>query len=69
LCDNQEKPPVKIYMTSGVINDSKEGVEKMKKVLEKNTCTFQYKEVNQGHSWGNWKDLIDDILIYFFPLN
>jgi enterochelin esterase-like enzyme len=67
LCDNPEKPPVKTFMTTGSINDTEEGALKMKALLDKNTCTYQYKEVNQGHSWGNWRDLIDDILIYFFP--
>jgi enterochelin esterase-like enzyme len=66
VCDNSEKQPVKIFMTTGTVYDAEEGAEKMKKILEKNVCTFQYKEVPQGHSWGNWKDLIDDILIYFF---
>lgn len=66
VCDNPDRPPVRVYLTTGVIHDTEEGAEKMKSILEKNTCTFQYQEVNQGHSWGNWRDLIDDILIYFF---
>jgi len=66
VCDNPENPPVKIYMTTGVIHDAQDGSRKMKEILEKNTCTFQYTENNQGHSWGNWRDTIDDILIYFF---
>ncbi len=68
-CDNPNKPPVKTFMTSGQINDTQEGASKMKSILDKNTCTYEYKEVNQGHSWGNWRDLIDDMLIYFFPSN
>ncbi len=68
LCDNPENPPVKTFMTTGAINDTnREGALKMKSILDKNTCTYQYLEVNQGHSWGNWRDLIDDLLIYFFP--
>lgn len=67
FCDNAENSPVKIYLTSGSINDAKEGAIKMKAILEKNTCTYQYTETNQGHSWGNFRDTIDDILIYFFP--
>lgn len=69
VCDNPEKPPVKTYLTTGTINDAQEGAEKMESILNKNTCAFQYKEVHQGHSWGNWRDLIDDMLIYFFPAN
>jgi enterochelin esterase-like enzyme len=67
FCDNPENPPVKTFMTTGSINDTEEGTKKMKAILEKNTCNYQYKSVAQGHSWGNWRDLIDDILIYFFP--
>lgn len=67
MCDNPQRPPVKVYMTTGVINDAEEGSRKMKAILDKNTCTYQYKEVNEGHSWGNWRNLLDDILVYFFP--
>jgi enterochelin esterase-like enzyme len=67
LCSNPERPPVKTFMTTGMINDTSEGAIKMKALLDKNTCNYQFKEVNQGHSWGNWRDLIDDILIYFYP--
>jgi enterochelin esterase-like enzyme len=67
VCDNPENPPVKIFLTTGVINDAQDGARKMKEILEKNTCAYQYSETNQGHSWGNWRDTIDDILIYFFP--
>lgn len=66
LCDNPENPPVKTFMTTGLINDTEEGARKMKAILDKNTCNYKYLETNQGHSWGNWRDLIDDILIYFF---
>ena len=67
FCDNPENPPVKTFMTTGVINDAEEGAKKMKTILDKNTCNYRYLETNQGHSWGNWRDLIDDILVYFFP--
>jgi enterochelin esterase-like enzyme len=66
LCDNPEHPPIKIFMTTGSINDAQEGSRKMKAILDKNTCNYQYKEVNQGHSWGNFREQIDDILVYFF---
>lgn len=67
VCDNPENPPVKIFLTTGVINDAQDGARKMREILEKNTCAYQYSETNQGHSWGNWRDTLDDILIYFFP--
>ena len=69
LCENPAQPPVKTFMTTGKIFDTQEGSEKMKSLLDKNACAYQYVEVNQGHSWGNWRDQLDDLLIYFFPVN
>jgi enterochelin esterase-like enzyme len=67
ICENAEQPPVKIIMTTGSVSDAEEGTRKMVEILERNTCKYEYKVVSQGHSWGNWRDLIDDILISFFP--
>jgi len=67
VCDNAEASPVKVYLTTGVYFDAEIESRKMKDILEKNFCTFQYSETNQGHSWGNFRDTIDDILVYFFP--
>jgi len=66
LCSNPADPKMKISMTSGVINDTSVESRKMKEVLEANSCRYKYREVNEGHSWGNWRRLIDDILIDLF---
>lgn len=49
--------------TTGVIHDSEEGARKMQLILEKNSTTYEFKEV-KGHSWGNWRDLIDDFDLF-----
>ncbi|QHT66107.1 esterase family protein [Rhodocytophaga rosea] len=67
LYENSPKLPLKIFMSTGVISDTEEGARRMKSILESKQYTLQYKEVNEGHSWGNWRSLIDDILIYLFP--
>jgi enterochelin esterase-like enzyme len=67
VCDNPEAPPVKVFLTTGVFNDTAPEARRMKEILDKNVCTYQYTEKNQGHSWGNFRDSIDDILVYFFP--
>jgi len=69
ICDSPESPKIKVSMTSGVINDASDGTRKMKTILANNACVYHYTEVNEGHSWGNWKGLIDDILIDFFSVN
>ncbi len=66
LCSNPADPKMKISMTSGLINDTSVESRKMKDVLEANSCIYTYREVNEGHSWGNWRRLIDDILIDLF---
>ncbi len=66
LCDNPNSPKVKVSLTSGLIHDASEGSRKMKDILQNNACVYQYRENNEGHSWGNWRNLIDDILIDFF---
>jgi enterochelin esterase family protein len=68
LCDNPNQP-IRISMTSGVISDASDASRKMKAILETNACVYRYREVNDSHSWGNWRNLIDDILLDFFANN
>lgn len=67
ICDNPQQP-IKVSMTSGLISDASEASRKMKSILENNACVYKYREVNDGHSWGNWRNLIDDILLDFFGI-
>ena len=38
----------------------------MKGLLEEKGYPLHYVEVNEGHSWGNGRALIDDPLLFFF---
>ncbi len=58
--------PIKIYMSTGVINDTQVKARAMKTIMDNKGYPLMYKEVNEGHSWGNWRALIDEPLIYFF---
>jgi enterochelin esterase-like enzyme len=58
--------PLKIFMSTGTIHDTQIQARNMKTVLEKKKYLLKYIEVNEGHSWGNWRALVDDVLIYFF---
>jgi len=68
LCSNPANPKMKVSMTSGRINDTSKESRKMKDILAASSCEYHYREVNEGHSWGNWRNLIDDILIDFFAV-
>ena len=66
LCSNPSAPKMKISMTSGLINDTSKESRKMKELLAASSCEYHYREVNEGHSWGNWRNLLDDVLIDLF---
>jgi enterochelin esterase-like enzyme len=66
LCNNPANPTMKISMTTGLINDTSKESRKMKDILQANSCQYHYREVNEGHSWGNWRSLIDDVLVDLF---
>lgn len=60
------KLPLKIFMSTGVIYDTQDKARAMKTALEEKGYPLLYKEVNEGHSWGNWRALMDEPLVYFF---
>lgn len=66
LFENQEKLPLKIFMSTGVINDTEIPAREMNAIFEEKGYPLSYVEVNEGHSWGNWRALIDEPLIYLF---
>ena len=39
---------------------------KLNSEVKKLGFNFRYSELNDGHQWANWRERIDDILIYFF---
>ncbi|MBS1680141.1 MAG: hypothetical protein JST48_00365 [Bacteroidetes bacterium] len=62
----QTNPKVKISMTTGVVNDTGKESRRMKEILTERNCEYHYREVNEGHSWGNWKNLLADVLTDLF---
>jgi len=66
MVEDSEKLPLKLFMGTGVIYDTEVYARRMKGILERKGYEFQYIEVNEGHSWGNWRALLDEPLIYFF---
>ncbi len=65
--ERSAKLPLKIYMSTGTINDTQADARRMKAIFDTKGYELKYKEVNEGHSWGNWRALIDEPLEYFFP--
>ncbi|NNF57029.1 MAG: hypothetical protein HKN04_02200, partial [Rhodothermaceae bacterium] len=44
-----------IHMSTGTINDTEDGARQMRDVMEENGHALTYREVPEGHSWGNWR--------------
>lgn len=63
------KLPIDIYLSTGTVNDTAPAARKLKAILESKDYKFAYEEVAKGHNWGNWKPLLDDILLYFYETN
>jgi enterochelin esterase-like enzyme len=58
--------PIKIYLDVGTFELLLDANQQMRDVLASREYDFLYNEWNDGHSWGNWRGHIDNILEYFF---
>ncbi|NDJ76929.1 MAG: hypothetical protein GYB65_11795 [Chloroflexi bacterium] len=58
--------PLKVFMCQGAIWDDIDNTRQVRDILQDQGYDLLYIEVNEGHSWGNWRALLDDMLIYFF---
>lgn len=61
-----DRLPLDIFMSNGTYHDLAEGAHRMKAVFEEKGYPLHYIEVNEGHSWGNWRALLDAPLIVFW---
>jgi enterochelin esterase family protein len=70
---NGPKVPVRFYLDVGTYDLSYQGATFLelnrgfRDLLISNGYTITYAEYHEGHSWGNWRAHIDDILKTFFP--
>jgi enterochelin esterase-like enzyme len=56
---------LKFYISTGTINDTEEEAAEFKSILATKGIDHYYIAVNEGHSWGNWRARIKDMLVYF----
>ena len=62
----EPKRPVDFYLDCGTFGDLTEENRLMIKTLEEKGYEAIYQEFNEGHSWGNWRAHIDDMLVFFW---
>ncbi len=61
-----DRLPLRIFMSTGTVHDTQDGARRMRDVFEEKGYALRYVEVNEGHSWGNWRALLDDLLAYLW---
>jgi enterochelin esterase family protein len=64
-----EQSPVKevdFYLDTGIFGDLTLENRTMREILMDKGYNFRYAEFHEGHSWGNWRAHIDDMLEFFW---
>ncbi|MBZ0314823.1 MAG: hypothetical protein K8L91_00280 [Anaerolineae bacterium] len=61
-----DRLPLKIFMSQGSFWDDIENTRRLRDIFEAKGYPIMFIETPDGHSWGNWRALLDDLLIYFF---
>ena len=56
-----------VHMVTGTINDTEDGARRMRDVMQARGLDLTYAEVPEGHSWGNWRANLDDMLRTLLP--
>lgn len=61
------KQPLRFFLSTGTVNDNVESARRFYALLNELDYDVKYRQVREGHNWRNWRPLIDDVLVYFFP--
>lgn len=59
-----DRLPLRVFLSTGYPWDV--DARTLKRILERKSYPLMYLEVPEGHSWGQWRAQLDDLLIYFF---
>ncbi len=57
----------RIYASTGTLCDFYSANESFKTAVTNRGYTFKYEVFNEGHSWGNWRGHLDDVLTFLWP--
>ena len=63
------KLAVDFYLDCGRFGEPLEENRRMREALAAKGYLFKYQEFNEGHSWGNWRAHLDDLLTFFWGSN
>ena len=66
LVQSRPSQGVDVYLDCGRFGDLTEVNRRMRDLLARKGYRIRYQEFNEGHSWGNWRAHIDDMLVFFW---
>ena len=62
-----ERLPLKTFINAGTFEpEVAENARRLRAMLESRHAVVKQFEVHQGHSWGQWRALLDDMLRFFY---
>lgn len=62
-----ERLPLKTFINAGTFEpEVAENARRLRVMLESRHAVVKQLEVHQGHSWGQWRALLDDMLRFFY---
>lgn len=61
-----ERLPLKVFMMQGIYDFDVANTRQLEKLLTEKGYVVKYIETSDGHSWGNWRGMMDDMLRFFF---
>jgi len=67
LYEQAPKLDIDIFLTYGNFHDFGDGTRRFLALLDRGGYAYGLRVVDEGHSWGNWRALLDDILLRFWP--
>jgi enterochelin esterase family protein len=62
----EPRKAVDFYLDCGRFGDAIDENRLMREALLEKGYVLKYQEVNEGHSWGNWRAHLDDMLVSFW---
>jgi enterochelin esterase family protein len=58
--------PLKIFLSSGIPSWDVGDISGTLSDLHRTSYPVEFHQVQEGHTWDNWRGLSDEMLIYFF---
>ena len=66
MVEQNPAKPVAVYLDCGTFGDLTAENRSMNGLLAAKGYMVMYQEFNEGHSWGNWRAHVDDMLVFFW---